>query len=105
MTKHEAIKKLITLFGPDAETNEAIKLAMIALVDALDEAEPAKPKPKEKKTEAKPKKTAPKKRKPFDNGKMRVLLEGGWEVSKIADEMGVTTQTIYKHMKEEGLVK
>lgn len=107
MTKHEAIKKLIALFGPDPETNEAIKLAMIALIDTLDEPDPkpAKAKPEEKKTEAKPKKATQKKRKPFDNGKMRVLLEGGWDVPKIADEMGVTPQTIYNHMKEEGLVK
>lgn len=96
MTKHEAIKKLITLFGPDAETNEAIKLAMIALVDTLDKAEPAKPKAK-----AAPKKEP--KRKKFDTGKLRALLNGGWSVPKIADEMGVDASTIYYHMKKEGL--
>lgn len=95
MTKHEAIKKLITLFGPDAETNEAIKLAMIALVDGLDEAEPAKPK-------AKP---GPKKgtKRKFDTGKLKALLDGGWSIPKIADEMGVDSSTIYYHMKKEGL--
>ena len=96
MTKHEAIKKLITLFGPDAETNEAIKLAMIALVDTLDDTAPAKPKAK-----AAPKKEA--KRKNFDTGKLRALLNGGWSVPKIADEMGVDASTIYYHMKKEGL--
>ena len=104
MEKKELIKALFEAITPKTELDEAIKRTIILLLDEPDP-KPAKAKPEEKKTEAKPKKTAQKKRKPFDNGKMRVLLEGGWEVPKIADEMGVTPQTIYNHMKEEGLVK
>ena len=47
------------------------------------------------------KKPQPKKReKAFDMGKLRALHEGGWSVAKIADEMGVSQQTIYNKLKE-----
>lgn len=98
MEKKELIKALFEAITPKTELDEAIKRTIILLLDEPDP-KPAKAKPEEKKTEPK------KKRKPFDTGKMRVLLEGGWDVPKIADEMGVTTQTIYAHMKKEGLVK
>lgn len=42
-------------------------------------------------------------RNPFDTGKMIALLEGGWSVAKIADEMRVSEATIYNHMKKEGI--
>ena len=42
-------------------------------------------------------------RKPFDSGKLKALLNGGWPVAKIADEMQVSEQTIRNHMKELGL--
>lgn len=45
------------------------------------------------------------KRKPFDTGKMIALLRAGWNVPKIADEMGVSEPTIYNHMKKEGITK
>ena len=48
------------------------------------------------------KKPQPKKKqeKAFDMGKLRALHEGGWSVAKIADEMGVSQQTIYNKLKE-----
>ena len=47
------------------------------------------------------KKATPKKKKErFDMGKLRALHEGGWSVAKIADEMGVSQQTIYSKLKE-----
>lgn len=33
-------------------------------------------------------------------GKLQALHEGGWSVAKIADEMGVSQQTIYNKLKE-----
>ncbi len=33
-------------------------------------------------------------------GKLRALHEGGWSVAQIADEMGVSQQTIYNKLKE-----
>ena len=58
----------------------------------------------ESKTPA-PKKSAPKKKPSkkqdrFDMGKLRALHEGGWSVAKIADEMGVSQQTVYNKLKE-----
>ena len=56
-----------------------------------------KPEPKPKKA---PKKKPKKKEKAFDMGKLQALHEGGWSVAKIADEMGVSQQTIYNKLKE-----
>ena len=33
-------------------------------------------------------------------GKLKALRDGGWSVAKIADEMGVSQQTIYNKLKE-----
>jgi len=41
-------------------------------------------------------------RKPFDVGKMNALLQAGWSVPKIADEMGVSAPTVRKYMRQEG---
>lgn len=52
--------------------------------------------------EEKPKAERPKgkKAKPFDYGKLKALLDGGWSVAKIADEMRVSEQTIYNKIKK-----
>ena len=58
--------------------------------------EKAAPKP-----DPKPKKKPQKKQeKAFDMGKLGALHEGGWSVAQIADEMGVSQQTIYNKLKE-----
>ena len=52
MTKHEAIVTLTKLFGHDPEVNQALKIALMMLIDALDTEAPAeksKPKPVRKK--------------------------------------------------------
>lgn len=41
-------------------------------------------------------------RNPFDVGKMNALLQAGWTIPKIADEMGVSAPTIRKYMRQEG---
>ena len=55
---------------------------------------------------AKPKPTKSKCTKPkeFDTGKVIACLKAGRSVAWVADEMGVTTQTIRNHMKKEGIV-
>ena len=50
--------------------------------------------PEKKKTRKKPE---------FDYGKLRSLRAAGWSVKKIADDMGVSDQTIYNHMAEIGV--
>ena len=101
MTNLELIKELISMIEPKTDMDADIKKAAVAL---LAKETPTKAEPKPKATpsmgdEAKPKQ----KRKPFDNGKMKALLDGGWPVQKIADEMGCSEVTIYNHMKKEGL--
>ena len=34
-------------------------------------------------------------------GKVRALKKAGWNVASIAEEMGVSQQTIYSRLKEE----
>lgn len=107
MSNVEIVKVLLQYIGNDLEQDKAIAQGAVILLDAekAPEADAApKQREPEKKPEkqSKPKKTAAKKEK-FDTGKMIALLNGGWSVAKIADEMGCSTATIYNHMKEEGL--
>ena len=107
MSNVEIVKVLLQYIGNDLEQDKAIAQGAVILLDAekAPEADAApKQREPEKKPEkqSKPKKTAPKKKK-FDTGKMIALLNGGWSVAKIADEMGCSTATINNHMKEEGL--
>lgn len=43
---------------------------------------------------------AKRKQKDFDTGKARALREAGWTFAKIADEMGVSPQTVANRLKE-----
>lgn len=105
MSNSELIRSLVNVIGIDLELDKAIKDVVLGLLDLPEEPEPKKEpakrgrpkKTEEKKTEPKPK--------PFDTGKLKALLNGGWSVAKIADEMGVSVQTIYNKMKTEGLTK
>lgn len=108
MNNSELIRSLVNVIGIDLELDKAIKYVVLGLLELPEEPEPKKEpakrgrpkKTEEKKTE--PKKSEPK---PFDTGKLKALLDGGWSVAKIADEMGVSVQTIYNKMKSEGLTK
>lgn len=108
MSDKEIIKALLNVIGRDLELDVAIRDVALGLLELPEETEPKKEpakrgrpkKTEEKKTE--PKKTEPK---PFDTGKLKALLNGGWSVAKIADEMGVSVQTIYNKMKTEGITK
>lgn len=108
MSDKEIIKTLLNVIGRDLELDVAIRDVVLGLLELPEETEPKKEpakrgrpkKTEEKKTE--PKKSEPK---PFDTGKLKALLNGGWSVAKIADEMGVSVQTIYNKMKPEGLTK
>ena len=41
------------------------------------------------------------KRKPMDVGKLQALRKAGWSTTKIADEMGVSPQTILNHLNKQ----
>ena len=106
----DVIKVLLRHIGNNPEQDKALAQGAIVILDSL-RAEPAAPAAKK----AEP--TAPgdsgskasadskprRKRKPFDVGKMRACLNAGRSVAWVADEMGVSQATIYKHMKSEGI--
>ena len=101
--------------GEEVKTDRAVADAVIAILkdtefDEMLESErktidkPGGVKQEQGKAEEKPaaEKTQTKK-KSFDTGKMIALLRAGWNVPKVADEMGVSEATIYNHMKKEGI--
>lgn len=87
MKKVDAVRKLLGYIGADAEQDKVFAEVCLMLL-------PEEKKPEEKKPEQK------KGRKAFDMGKLKALLDGGWSVPKIADEMKVSDQTIYNKMKQ-----
>ena len=94
MTTLEIIRRLVAVIEPNDPQSEAIKQAVLALL------EKEEPKTDKKSPGGVAKKPG---RKPFDTGKLKALLNGGWPVAKIADEMQVSEQTIRNRMKELGL--
>lgn len=99
MTKDELILTLVQLIEPKEEKDALIKAAAICLMSPVTN-QVTEPKPAEpKQDEPKPKKKG---RPPFDKGKMNALLQAGWTIPKIADEMGVSPPTVRKYMREEG---
>ena len=92
------VKVLLKHIGEDPDQDKALAQGALVILDSAKDN-----KPKVIKMENSAAKPSPKKRKPFDAGKMKALLDGGWPVAKIADEMGCSVATIYDHMKKEGL--
>jgi len=99
-------KTLLKYIGRDSIENDwAIAQGVIVILDSIETEPKPEPAPSMKR-ETKPvqKKTdAESKRKRFDTGKLGALRKAGWSVIKIADEMGVSEQTVRNHMKKEGI--
>ena len=75
---------------------QVVDEAVLHLVNDVRKAPEPEPKP-----EPKPAKVRkPAKRKPLDLGKIGALTRAGWSVKKIAEELGVSENTIYNHMNE-----
>lgn len=89
MDNIEIVKLLLGFIGADKEKDKALADACLVLLGEPKEEPKAEPKAETKRG-----------RKPFDMGKLKALLDGGWSVPKIADEMGVSDQTIYNKMKK-----
>lgn len=109
------IKTLLRHYGEHPEQDDALIAGALAVLEgarteheeierSTDKKTTGAPKKKQTKTgSTKPKKTEPK-RNPFDTGKMIACLQAGRSVAWVADEMGVSDQTIRNHMKKEGIV-
>lgn len=76
-----------------------IVLAQPCEVKAAEEDEP------EEKTKEKPEKKVEKKKLDFDLGKAISLRRGGWTLSKIADEMKCSPQTVANYLERAGVIK
>lgn len=100
----EVAKVLLRHIGENPKQDEALAQGVIVILESMDLDEPKPdPKPAPKQTKPKPKPSEPKKRTPFDVGKLRSLYNGGWSAAMIADEMGVSEATVYNYAKREGL--
>ena len=88
MSDIELVKEMLKKIG-ETDKDAILAEACYFMLESMEEPEKkAWPKPTKRKG------------KPFDFGKLKALLDGGWSVPKIADEMGVSDQTIYNRMKE-----
>lgn len=106
MTERKVLQTLLRTMGSNSELNEALRYACLAILDKGEE-EP-EPVPEEKKPEQKqaqkPKKESAKKtKKALDVGKMVACYKAGWSMSKIADELGCTSQTVANNLKKAGV--
>lgn len=102
MNRIELIAGMLQEIGADPVSDRVLAQAAIVILGRLIPPQPEQ-KPEsvpDPKPTPKPKPDKKRGRKPFDTGKMVALLKAGWSVAKIADEMGVSEQTIRKHMKE-----
>lgn len=98
MTKTETLKELLRAMELTTPKNIALRIAMRAVMDIGEPAPAPDPKP------AEPKPEPAKRRKGFDDEKLKALWEAKWAVAKIADEMGVSEQTVRNHLVKAGLV-
>lgn len=95
MTNIEIVKTLIKVMEPASVTDEAIKQAVLALLDQ------EKPK-KEAAAKSTSAKKPGRKAKPFDIGKAKACRTAGWSIAKIADEMSCSEPTVKKYLAEAG---
>lgn len=105
MTERKVLQTLLRTMGSNSELNEALRYACLAILDKGEE-EP-EPVPEEKKQEQKPepkaKEPEKKTKKALDVGKMVACYKAGWSMSKIADELGCTSQTVANNLKKAGV--
>ena len=105
MKPTEVMRAMITAMGSDPELDKALRTSALAYLDAV-EARTDKPKQtKPKKTESDEKGYSPtgKVKGKIDDGTIKALYEGGWPLTKIAEDIGCSTQTVNNHLKAMGL--
>lgn len=87
---------------PGCADKMAERIVLARPCEAVKAAEEDEP---EEKTEEKPEKKVEKKKLDFDLGKAISLRRGGWTLSKIADEMGCSPQTVANYLERAGVIK
>lgn len=98
MTIIETIRQLVSAMEPATAKDEALKIGVLAILEKVSKSDR-----EEKKEQPEPKKKTKRGRKPFDIGKAQACRNAGWSVAKIADEMGVSEQTVRNNLaKAEG---
>lgn len=105
MKPTEVMRAMITAMGADPFLDEALRTAALAYLDAV-EAMTDKPKQtKPKKADAEEKGYSPngKAKAKIDDGTIKALYGGGWSLTKIAEDIGCSTQTVNNHLKAMGL--
>lgn len=105
MKPTEVMRAMITAMGTDPFLDEALRTAALAYLDAV-EARTDKPKQtKTKKADTEEKGYAPtgKAKAKIDDGTIKALYEGGWSLTKIAEDIGCSAQTVNNHLKAMGL--
>ena len=99
MTNIEIIKTLVNVIDAQSVQEEAIKQAILALLDK-EESASVEVKPAKAKTET----TSVSTRKPgrkssIDWGKAEACYNAGWSIPKIADELKCSDQAVRNHFK------
>lgn len=109
MTILEAIKTLASVIETKDDLSEAIRVLIMAAAESKPASDPVKAEPVEEPKKEEPKKpgpkpgTKPKGQKKIDDGKIRVLREGGWSITAIADEMKLSAPTVKAHLAKMGV--
>ena len=109
MTILEAIKTSASVIETKDDLSEAIRVLIMAAAESERAPDPVKAEPVEEPKKEAPKKpgpkpgTKPKGQKKIDDGKIRVLREGGWSITAIADEMKLSAPTVKAHLQKMGV--
>ena len=109
MTILEAIKTSASVIETKDDLSEAIRVLIMAVAESERAPDPVKAEPVEEPKKEGPKKpgpkpgTKPKGQKKIDDGKIRVLREGGWSITAIADEMKLSAPTVKAHLAKMGV--
>lgn len=112
MTILEAIKTSASVIETKDDLSEAIRVLIMAVAESKPASDPVKAEPVKAPEEPKkeePKKpgpkpgTKPKGQKNIDDGKIRVLRDGGWSITAIADEMKLSAPTVKAHLQKMGV--
>ena len=109
MTILEAIKTSASVIETKDDLSEAIRVLIMAVAESERAPDPVKAEPVEEPKKEETKKpgpkpgTKPKGQKKIDDGKIRVLREGGWTITAIADEMKLSAPTVKAHLQKMGV--